>query len=138
MKIEEIMTATLETIRADLTLQEAARKMRDRKIGCLAVVDAGGLIGIITDRDVCCRAVAEGIDPTHATVREFMTRDVAYCFGDQELADGAHLMESKKIRRLAVLDREKHMLGLVSVDDIARGSYFLAGQVLERSAVRLQ
>lgn len=134
MKIEEIMTANLLTVGASLTLRDAAGKMRDRNVGCLGVVDGERLIGIITDRDICCRAVAEGVDPARATVRDFMTRDVAYCFGDQDVVDGAHLMEARQIRRLAVLDRRNHMLGLVSVDDIARCSYFLAGQILERSA----
>lgn len=135
MRIEQVMTSTLVTLGANLTLQDAARKMRERNIGCLAVVEGDKLIGMITDRDICCRAVAEGIDPAKATVRDFMTKDVAYCFGDQDVVDGAHLMEEKHIRRLAVLDRQNQMLGLVSVDDIARCSYFLAGQILERGAV---
>lgn len=134
MKIEEIMTANLLTVEASLALRDAAARMRDRNVGCLGVVEGDRLVGIITDRDICCRAVAEGADPARATVRDFMTRDVAYCFGDEDIVDGAHLMEARQIRRLAVLDRSHHMLGLVSVDDIARCSYFLAGQILERSA----
>lgn len=135
MKIEEIMTTTFATVRSNLTIQEAARKMRDRNIDCLVVIEGGEPIGIVTDRDLCCRAVADRIDPSRATVREFMTSKVAFCFGDQDIVDGAHLMEKQHIRRLAVLDRANRMLGLVSVDDIARCSYFLAGQILERSAV---
>lgn len=136
MRIEEIMTALIETVNPEATLREAARKMCDLHIGSLAVADGRELIGMLTDRDICCRAVAEGRDPTATKVREIMTADVAYCFDDEDITDAAQLMEHKHIRRLAVLNRRKQMVGFLSVDDLARYSHDLAGEVLEHATPR--
>lgn len=131
MLVKEIMTAGMESAGPTLTLREAARKMRDLCIGSLPVWENGKLAGIITDRDICCRAVADGLDPETAQVRDIMSRDVAYCFGDDDVANAAHLMEDKHIRRLAVLNRDWTMAGFLSVDDLARYSHHLAGEVIE-------
>lgn len=134
MQIQDIMTSKIETVSPGLSLTEAARKMRDLNIGSLAVTENGKLTGMITDRDICCRAVADCLDPEETRVREIMTTDVAYCFSDQDLAEAAHLMEDRHIRRLAVLSRTKQMVGFLSVEDLARGSHDLAGEVLEAAA----
>lgn len=133
MTIQEIMTAQIETVGPDTTLREAASKMCDLHIGSLVVADGKELIGMLTDRDICCRAVAEGRDPMSTKVTEIMTGDVAYCFDDEDITDAAELMERKHIRRLAVLNRRKQMVGFLSVDDLARYSHDLAGEVLERA-----
>lgn len=134
MRIQEIMTSKIETVAPDLTLQEAARKMCDLNIGSLGVADGGELIGMLTDRDICCRAVAEGRSPTTTKVSEIMTADVAYCFDDEDIADAAQQMEKRHIRRLAVLNRRKQMVGFLSVDDLAHYSHDLAGEVLEHAS----
>ncbi len=131
MLIKEIMTTTIESVGPDLSVREAARRMRDLNIGSLPVLANGQLIGMITDRDICCRAVSEGRDPAATKIQEIMSKDIAYCFNDQDVADAAHLMEDKRIRRLVILNRDKTMAGFLSVDDLARWSHDLAGEVLE-------
>jgi predicted transcriptional regulator len=134
MQIQEIMTSRIETVRPEATLREAARMMCDLNIGSLGVADGGELIGILTDRDICCRAVAEGKSPATTKVSEIMSSDVAYCFEDEDITDAAQQMENKHIRRLAVLNRRKQMVGLISVDDLAHYSHDLAGEVLEHAS----
>ena len=131
MLVKQIMTPGMDAVGPDLTLQEAACKMRDSNVGSLPVADRGELIGMITDRDICCRALAEGRDPARTTVREIMSRDVTCCFSDDDVADAAQLMERKHIRRLAVLNRDRTMAGFLSVDDLAHHSHQLAGYVLD-------
>ena len=131
MLVKDIMTPRMESVGPGLSLQETARKMRDIHIGSLPVWENGQLLGMVTDRDICCRAVAEGRDPAQTTVREIMSRDVTCCFGDDEIAEAVRLMEGKRIRRLAVLNRDRTMAGFLSVDDLAHHSYQLAGEVLD-------
>lgn len=131
MQVKEIMTSKMESTSPDLSIQGAARRMRDLQIGSLPVWENGKLIGIVTDRDICCRAIADDLDPSKTTVREIMTHEVAFCFGDDDIANAAHLMEGKHLRRLAVLNHDKTMAGFLSVDDLARYSHQLAGEVLE-------
>ncbi|MFQ5760936.1 MAG: CBS domain-containing protein [Acidiferrobacterales bacterium] len=130
MLVGEIMTAKMESVNPELSLQKTACKMRDLNIGSLPVLENGQLIGMITDRDICCRAVGDGRDTAMTKVREIMSADVTYCYNDQEVADAAHLMEDKHVRRLAVLNRDKTMAGFLSVDDLARYSHELACEVL--------
>lgn len=131
MQVKEIMTSKMESAGPDLSIQEAARRMRDLEIGSLPVWENGKLIGIVTDRDICCRAIANGLDPSKTTVREIMTGEVAFCFGDDDIANAARLMEGKHLRRLAVLNHDRTMAGFLSVDDLALVSHQLAGEVLE-------
>ncbi len=131
MLVKEIMTNKVQWVEPGLSLKETAWKMRDMNIGSMPVWEDGKIIGMITDRDICCRAVADGRDPAETKVRDVMSKDATYCFADQDCADAAHLMEDKQIRRLAVLDREQAMVGFLSVDDLARCSHDLAGGVLE-------
>jgi CBS domain-containing protein len=117
------------------TVQEAARLMHQLDIGSLPVCDGKHLVGMVTDRDITLRAAAEGKDPKTTRVREVMTPDVAYCFEDQDLEEVARKMEPHQMRRMVILDREKRLAGIVSVDDIAaRAEGELAGEVLEEVA----
>lgn len=134
MLVKEVMTSKMRSVTPDLSVQECARMMRDLEIGSLPVSKDGQLIGMITDRDICCRAVADGRDLAKTKAAEIMSKDVSWCFDDQDCADAAHLMEDKHIRRLTVLNREKAPVGLLSVDDLARCSHDLAGEVLEAAS----
>lgn len=131
MLVKEVMARSVQYVSPSATLQECARRMRDLHIGSLPVWENGKLAGMITDRDICCRAVAEGRDPAKTKARDIMSKDVTFCFDDQECDDAAHMMEERHIRRLAVLNRRRSMVGLLSVDDLARCSHALAGEVLE-------
>jgi CBS domain-containing protein len=111
--------------------------MRDMNVGPLPVCGQDDrLSGIITDRDIVIRAVAEGKDPHSTRVREIMTPHVVYCFDDQDVQDAASLMEENQIRRLAVLNRNKRLVGILSLGDIAvhttEGHFELVGEALER------
>src|SRR3954468_16285117 len=120
MQVKEVMTRGAECTRPSATLQEAARKMRDLDVGPLPVCgDNDRLVGMLTDRDITVRAVAEGQDPKTARVEDVMTPDVTYCFEDQDVAEAARLMEEKQIRRLVVLNRDKRLVGIVSLGDLA-------------------
>jgi CBS domain-containing protein len=136
MRVKDIMTPKVELVSPDVTIQEAAKIMRDENIGSLPVGENDRLIGMVTDRDITCRAVAEGSDPAKTKIRDIVSKKITYCFDDQDVADAARLMEGKHIRRLAVLNREKRMVGFLSVDDITRCSHDLAGEVLEAVSQR--
>jgi CBS domain-containing protein len=93
MQLRAIMTPEVEVVSPETTLQQAAAKMRRLNIGSLPVCEGDRLIGMLTDRDITVRAVAEGCDPTTTTIREAMTPDIAYCFDDQEVQDAVQVME---------------------------------------------
>jgi CBS domain-containing protein len=128
------MSRRLETIAPDASIQECARKMNELGVGVLPVWENGQPIGVVTDRDVCCRAVGTGKDPATTPVRAIMTGVMTSCFEDQDCKEAAGLMMDKGVRRLTVVDRKRAMVGVVSVDDIARCSHDLAGEVLEAVA----
>ena len=120
MKLHEIMTTDVETIRPEDTLQIAAQKMRDRDIGFLPVCDGDRLIGVLSDRDVIVRALADGMDSSAIVGRDLITSPAIYCFDDQGLDEAAKLMHDNQIRRLVVLDRDnKQMVGVISLGDLA-------------------
>ena len=122
MQLKEVMTPEVEVIQPEATLQQAAAKMRRLNIGPLPVCDGDRLIGMLTDRDITVRAVAEGCDPNTTTVREAMTPDIAYCFDDQDVQDAVQLMERYQIRRLPILNRDKRLVDMVSLGDLAVSS----------------
>jgi CBS domain-containing protein len=131
MKVQELMTTTVESIAPTKSLKQAARKMKELDVGYLPIVEDGQLLGTITDRDITCFAVAIGRNADGTEVQKCMTKDVATCFEDQDITEAAHLMEERHIRRLPILHRDNTLAGILTVDDLARGSHDLAGAVLE-------
>jgi CBS domain-containing protein len=133
MRIKEIMSNKVTWIAPDTSLRDAAKKMRDLDVGCLPVGKDDRLIGMITDRDIACRAVAAGRDPTKTTAEKVMSKGVTYCFDDQDIKDAAQLMEKKQIHRLPVLNRDKRMVGILSLGDLAlHAPNQLTGEVVEQ------
>src|SRR2546425_5901862 len=114
MKLKDIMTEKVEVVAPECSLYEAARKMRDLDVGVLPVCDGERLVGMLTDRDLTTRAVAEGRDPKSSIVRESMTPEIVYCFEDQDTHEAEELMAQKQIRRLPVLNRDKRLVGIVA------------------------
>jgi CBS domain-containing protein len=119
MKVSRLMTRDVEVLDPDDTLKDAAEKMGAADCGCLPVVDGDNLVGILTDRDITIRGVAEGREPAATRVREVMTRDVLFCFEDQDVVEAAKIMAENQIRRLVVVDREGRLAGIVALGDFA-------------------
>lgn len=119
MKIKDVMTHRPETIDANASVTEAAAKMRELDVGSLPVCDGERLQGLLTDRDIAIRLVAAGLDASTTKVSEIMTPDAAYCFDDQTLDEAAVLMEAHQIRRLPILNRDKELIGILSLGDLA-------------------
>ena len=119
MKLRDVMTPRVEVVHPDATIQEAARKMKDLDVGPIPVCDGDRLVGMLTDRDITVRATAEGRDPTRTRVREVMSEGVQYCFEDDDVRAAAETMQRAQIRRLVVLNRDKRLVGIVSLGDLA-------------------
>ena len=119
MQVREVMTQHAEWITADISLKEAAQRMRERDIGCLPIGDNDRLVGMLTDRDIMCRAVAEGLDPSTTKVSAVMTKGVTWCFDDGSVEDVAEQMEQKQIHHMPVLNQQKRLIGIVSLSDLA-------------------
>lgn len=134
MKTQDIMTAHVETISPSKSTKDAAVKMRNSHIGALLVVDGGQLVGVITDRDICCKVIATGRDAVMTQVQEVMANDLATCFDDHDVADAAKIMSDRHVRRLPVVRHDNSLAGLLSLDDLARSSHELAGTVLEAAS----
>ena len=134
MQLKEVMTPGVEVLSPEATILAAAEKMRHLDIGLLPICDGDRLVGLLTDRDITVRAVAEGRNPVTTTVREVMTPDLVYGFDDQDVQDATRLMEQYQIRRLPVLNRHKQLVGIVALGDLAihAGTRPLAGEVLEQ------
>jgi CBS domain-containing protein len=120
MLVRELMTRNVESTTPTTTLTDAARKMRDRNIGCLPVNDSDGFIGMLTEKDLTTRATAEGLNPTTTTVRQVMTSGITYCHDDNSIEDALRTMEDKHIHHLPVrLSGSNKVVGIVSLSDLA-------------------
>jgi CBS domain-containing protein len=133
MKIREIMTPDAQCVRPDETLVDAALLMRQLDVGVLPVCDGDDLVGMITDRDIAIRAVADSRHPATTMVREVMTPGTVTVFEDQDVNEAVHLMEEHQIRRAPVINHEDRLVGIVSLGDIAvDASAALSGEALKR------
>jgi CBS domain-containing protein len=119
MLVKDAMTTGVELASPTHTLRQAALMMGKTDCGVLPVADKDHLVGVITDRDIVIRAIAAGRGP-RTFVREVMTMEVLYCFEDQELDDVAENMAEMQVKRLPVMNREKRLVGILSVGDMAR------------------
>ena len=132
MQLRDVMIPNVYVIRPDATLQEAAQQMKTSHVGSLVVHGGEQAIGILTDRDITIRAVAEGRDPTTTRVREIMTPDVIWCREDADVTSAIQLMKDKQIRHLAIGDEHQNLVGIVSLYALAlrTGDETLAGTAI--------
>jgi CBS domain-containing protein len=118
MKIANVMSPEVQMVDPDHTLRDAAALMKKIDAGILPVAENERLVGMITDRDIAVRGVAEGKGPT-TKVRDVMSHEVKYCFDDEDVAHVAENMAELQVRRLPVMDRNKRLVGIVSLADLA-------------------
>jgi CBS domain-containing protein len=118
MKVGDVMTRDVELVFPEDTLRTAASIMKDIGTGAVLVGKDDRIVGVLTDRDIAIRAVAEGKTP-EATVQEGMTPEVRYIFDDEDIEEASQKMAGWQVRRLPVLNRSKRLVGIVSVGDLA-------------------
>lgn len=134
MKIRDVMTNQVRTVAPETSVFELARIMRDEDIGAVPIADDNRLVGMVTDRDIVVRGLAVARERiAEATARSVMTEPVLYCFADQEVEDVLENMGVQQVRRLPVVDRDKRLVGVVSLGDLSgKSSPDVAGDSLSR------
>ena len=118
-QVSEIMSTNVHVIQPQQTLRAAARLMQELDVGALPVCDGERLLGMLTDRDITVRGVAEGLQPDEACVSDVMSLEVQFCTQDQDTAAVMRLMGEQQLRRLPVIDGDKKLVGIVSLGDMA-------------------
>ena len=119
LRCRDIMTKDVTTCMPQTTIREAADRMEDENVGSLPVVENGRLTGIVTDRDIVCRVLAEGMDTRTLTVKEAMSEDIVTCSPDESVVEAIHKMGEHQIRRLPVCDSNGRVRGIISLGDLA-------------------
>lgn len=131
MQVKDIMTKSVKYIDPSLTLTETAKIMLEKDIGALPVGENDRLTGMITDRDISIRATAKGLNPQSTTVKQVMTPHCLYCFENDSVEDAARNMGKNQIRRLPVMNKDKRLVGIVSLGDLScKGCKEIAGEAL--------
>jgi len=119
MKVKDVMHKGATWVAPDTALVDVARKMRREDIGAIPVGENDRLIGMVTDRDICCRAVGNGRDLVLLTARDIMTHPIVYCKADQKLEDAVGIMRKAGVRRLPVIDEHWRMVGVLGLGDVS-------------------
>ena len=131
MKVKQAMHKGVQWVGPSTPVAQLARLMREHDIGAIPIGENDRLIGIVTDRDIVCRCLATGLDPKTATARDVMTPGIIFCLDKQELDDAVRIMETKKVRRLPVINGKKRMIGMLSLGDVYHtGPRHLGSEVL--------
>jgi CBS domain-containing protein len=117
--VSQIMTRGARSVKPSDSVIRAAQAMEELNVGALPVCDAGRVVGILTDRDIAVRGVAQGLADQDAKVHEIMTREVKWCMADELVEDVLGVMSTHQIRRMPVVDRQHQLVGMLSLGDIA-------------------
>src|SRR5687768_13156166 len=120
MEVRQIMSSDVERITQDTTLQDAAQRMKTRDVGFLPVCEGDRVLGTLTDRDIIIRGVARGVDVRQTSAKDVMSKDVFYCYVDEDIEDVAEAMSEKQVRRMIIMDHDERIVGVVSLGDIAK------------------
>jgi CBS domain-containing protein len=118
MKVSEVMTRNPTTVKAGVTVLQAAKELARKDVGGLPVEQDDRLIGMLTDRDIVVRVISEGRDPAKTHVEDVISRNIKYCFDDEDCSHVASNMDQLLVRRLPVVDRKKRLVGIISIEDI--------------------
>jgi CBS domain-containing protein len=130
MQVRDVMTSKVSMVKPDALLSEVAKRMRDEDIGAVPVADGDKLIGMVTDRDIVTRGVAETSDVSRIRARDVMSPKVLYCMEDESVTDVLINMRDEQIRRLPVVNQEKRLVGVVSLGDLSQAETDRAGDAL--------
>jgi len=131
MKVRDAMHKGVEWVEPSTTVATLAKRMRDLDIGAIPIGENDRLVGMVTDRDIIIRAVADGRDTSKLTARDVMSKGIVYCRDSEELEDAVRIMAQKKIRRLPVIDGNKRMVGMLSLGDVSHAaSHWISGEVI--------
>ncbi len=123
MQVSDVMTREIRLIKQDATLIQAAELMRQHNIGCLPVYSGNQITGMVTDRDLVIRGLAEHLDPGQTHVQDVMTKGVYTCLENQSVEEACRLMEDKQVHRILVLDRDHQPIGIISMQNLALGTH---------------
>jgi len=134
MKVKDVMHKGAVWVEPDTALSTVARKMKREDIGAIPVGENDRLIGMVTDRDICCRAVANGRDLKQLTARDVMTGPIVYCRSDQGLSQAIGIMRKAKVRRLPVINERHRLVGMLSLGDISAKAASASAQALKSLA----
>jgi len=130
MKVKDMMHKGAEYVAPNATLQQVASKMRDHDVGAIPVCEGGKPIGMVTDRDIAVRVLANGKDAAKLVAKDVMSRNVVFCRDTEDAEDAIRLMEVNQVRRLPVLNEAQKLVGMVSLGDISHAlSQDLTGEV---------
>ena len=131
MKVKDAMHKGAEWVEPTTPVSEIAKLMQKLDVGAIPIGENDRLVGMVTDRDIACRGVADSKDCSTLTARDIMSKGIIYCSEAEDLAGALRIMEQKKIRRLPVLNENKRMVGMLSLGDISHAaSHELAGEVM--------
>lgn len=135
MIVKEVMSGHVQWISPEIPISDVARMMRDNGIGCVPVGENDRLVGMITNRDITCRAVAAGDNLASVTARDVMSQGMLFCFEDEGIDKAIRLMRDKEVHHLTVLNRQKRMVGLVSLSDLAlKGDQATRAEIVQLAA----
>jgi CBS domain-containing protein len=132
MQVKQAMHKGVRWVDPDTTVAELARMMREHDIGAIPVGENDRLVGMVTDRDIVCRCIALGRDPHASRARDVMTEGIVFCLERQDLDQAARVMETRKVRRLPVINAKKRMTGMLSLGDL----YHAAPRPLSNEAMQ--
>ncbi|WP_407176713.1 CBS domain-containing protein [Bradyrhizobium sp. STM 3562] len=131
MQVQDIMQRKVAIADPNMTIRDVARKMRADNIGALPVGENDRLVGVVTDRDIVMRAVADNRTPGNTVVRDVMSEGVSYCFEDDDAEAAAQIMARDQIRRLPVLNRDRRLVAVIALADLGRSEGRAAQDALQ-------
>ena len=135
MKVKDVMHSGVTWVDPSTPISEIAKMMRDGDIGSVPIGENDRLVGMVTDRDIICRGLAEGGDCAKLTARDVMSKPILYCRADEDLEDALHIMTKNQVRRLPVINEKKRMVGILALGDISgKAGRELTGEVMRAVA----
>lgn len=135
MKVNNVMHQGVEVCSPDCLITDVAKLMRKHDVGAIPIGEDGDLLGMVTDRDITCRAVAESQDLSDLKASDIMSENIVFCTENEEVEDAIRIMEDKQVRRLPVMSEDNQMVGILCLGDISHAlSHELSGELVEAVA----